>query len=140
MNLRDHRLAAGLTQARVAHSLGVTRTYYASVECHALSISARVADDIRKLYGWCIEDIRIAATRASNGRRAKQAPPTVTTTANPCLHITDQAWTLYMMALVAYDGEVPQDWRNTRRHSDLARSAMYAAVGRMTAKGRMLHA
>ena len=135
MTLREYRIASGMSQQDVADLLVMSRALWCDIENHRRSMPARVAELVTKRLGWEFADCRVS-TRLTNGRKVESDK--ANTIAQP--RVQDQGWVLYMMALLAYDGEVPKDWRNVQKHPDLARSAMYAAVGQMTAKGRMLHA
>ena len=136
MRLRECREAAGLTMREVAATIGVAKSHYLFVERGERPLHVAKAALLKECFGWEPHDLETTIGREASGRRKNGNCENVA--AQP--HLSDQGWVLYMMALVSYSGELPKDWRNVRRHSDLARSAMYAAVGQMNAKGRMLHA
>lgn len=145
MTLREYRLAAGLTQAQVAEAIGCTKGYYANVEGRMKPLSMKYYGRMRERLGWQPTDVRVPVVgRAARNAKYEQQTDVLSKAntkqlgAEPCqspLRYADKAWTLYLLGLAVYDGEVPHDWRQAARHKDLARSAIYAMVDQLSRKG-----
>lgn len=138
MTLREYRLAAGMTLAQVAEAIGCTRSYYANVESRMKPLSMKYYGRMRERLGWQPTDVRVPVVgrAARNAKYAQQTSVLVEarTEAAP-LRWADKAWTVYLIGLTCYTGDVPRNWREAASHPELARKAVYATVRQLEKRG-----
>ena len=128
MTLRELRIAHNVSIDEVAALLTIDRAYYSRLELGRRPLSTQQLEALRWRYGWEVEAQQPQAEMCS--RRSKVS------------HRSEQPATqgemLALMGMAAFKangGEIPQDWRNWRRHPELwaraiSASRMYRRTGR----------
>ena len=120
MTLRERRLRDGLSRQQVADVLGVTPSHYSRLELGVKQIMPRHLHVLEWRFGWT----NVSGKHSLSMRRRFLV-------SSPRVHQRTQAEFLALMGMAAYranGGEIPEDWRNWRRHPNLwARSIISAS-------------
>jgi transcriptional regulator with XRE-family HTH domain len=72
--LKDHRLKAGLTQAMVASSLGISQTGISDIEMGSRGVDFLVVRDLCRLYQISMEDLLVELDKRLEDERTEPAP------------------------------------------------------------------
>ena len=124
MTLLEYRTAAKLTQQEVACVLCMSVPHYCSIERGRYKLLPKHADVLAWRFGWT-EIGAMAYVKSTRGRPARRTEIAVSASneagTGVCLHDDTRAKAeiLAMLGAVAWQGEIPHDWRNRWRHRDL---------------------
>lgn len=123
MTLREYRLERGLLLREVAAVLGVRATYVSDMERGEKKLTERCCEVLRWHYGWeltpglCARPSDVKKLRKRRGLVSCLIPSNIEIGQRPDL--AGIATVMMMMALAAYEGEVPVDWRDKYKHRGL---------------------
>jgi len=147
MNLQAYRAEKHLTQQQVANALSVDRAHYSAIERGKKRLTEWQVALLHDVYGWELEPgvnatagVKRGRPRGDGCRKKKMEPPTLHGERQGGAPLAGVGWLVYEMGLMAYRGEVPQDWRNVRKHSELARKAIKVTTTQLAKRGVWINA
>ncbi len=147
MNLQACRAETHVTQQQVANALSVDRSHYAAIERGKKRLTEWQVALLHDVYGWELKPgvnatagVKRGRPKGNGCRKKKMEPPTLPEEGQGKSPLAGVGWLVYEMGLTAYRGEVPQDWRNVRKHIELARKAIKATTTQLAKRGVWINA